>query len=347
MDENPYSEDEAQASEYLRLAVGLLSQHHIPLSPVNYRLGYDTVSGRTTELDKLMEQETSPSQTSVSDRLWDLHQRLYTIDSDRLEDIREELSNIINGMQGEIKGSGEALSKYVEQLNHFASILAKPLSPQAMTQEVESARRHTLATKLTQGQLNTEMSRLSGEIESLRKELTQVREEADTDFLTCVSNRKAFDAALENAILVARSDKSTFSILLADIDYFKRVNDSYGHLVGDKVLRFVALAFKRCVRGNGMVARIGGEEFAAILPNTEITGAYSVGEQIRRIISAGKIKDAGNQQVVDHITISAGITQFDSRDLKNQLLERADQALYRAKEKGRNRLEVARFGYSA
>jgi len=342
LDENPYTEDEDQASEYLRLAVTLLSKRRVPVSPLNYRLGYDTVSGRTTELDKFLEEDTPPSQASVSDRLWDLHQRLYTIDSDSLEDIRRELSNIINSMQGDIKGSGETLSKYVGKLNHFASILSKPLSPQAMAQEVESVRDQTLATELNQGQLCKQLTRLSGEVETLRKELAQVRDETYTDFLTGISNRKAFDTALESMMCSARADKSTFSVLIADIDRFKGVNDGYGHLIGDKVLRFVASTFKRCIKGNDTVARIGGEEFGVILPNTDMTGAYAVGEQIRRAVSNGKIKDINNMKVLDQITISVGVTQYDSHDLKHDLLQRADEALYKAKEKGRNRIEIMR-----
>ncbi len=342
MDRNPYTEDEDQASEYLRLAVGLLSKHHVPLSPINYRLGYDTVSGRSTELDKVFEEGTPSSEMSPSSRLWELHQRLYTIDGDGLEDIRQELAGIINSMQDEIKGCGDGLSKYVARLNHFAAILSKPLSAQAMAQEVESVREHTLATELTQGQLSAQLTRLSGEMESLREELAQVRNETYTDFLTGISNRKAFDAALENAVCSARSDKSTFSMLIADIDHFKGVNDGYGHLIGDKVLRFVASTFKRAVKGTDTVARIGGEEFAVILPNTDITGAYSVAEQIRRTVSNGKIKDMKNQQVLGQITVSVGVTQFDSSDMKNQIMQRADQALYKAKEKGRNRIEIVR-----
>lgn len=346
IDKNPYTEDEDQAYEYLRLVVGLLSRHHVPLSPLNYRLGYDTVSGRSAELERVLGEGAPPSETSTADRLWKLHQQLYTIDCDSLESIRQELTGIVNSMQDEIQGSGYTLSKYTERLNRFAAILSKPFSAEAMTEEVESVRAHTLATELTQGQLNAQLNRLSGEIETLRKELAQVRDETCRDFLTGISNRKAFEAALDNAICSARSDRSTFSILIADVDHFKRVNDGYGHLVGDKVLRFVASTFKRSVKNKGTVARIGGEEFAAILPNTDITGAYSVGEAIRRTVSHGKIKDMGNQLVLDQITISAGVAQFDLRDLKNQLMQRADQALYRAKENGRNRLEVARVGYA-
>ena len=198
----------------------------------------------------------------------------------------------------------------------------------------------TRATEETQRQFNTQLSQISSEMESLRKELVQIREESYTDSLTGISNRKAFDVALEESIYKTRLEKSTFSVLIADVDHFKQVNDNYGHLIGDKVLRFVASTLKWCVKGKDLVARFGGEEFAVILLNTDMTGAYSVAEQIRRAICGGKIKDMTSQKMLDQVTISIGIAQFDSSDLPNDLLQRADRALYQAKEKGRNRVEI-------
>ena len=342
MEQNPYTEDQAQAAEYLRLAIALLSKHQIPLSPLNYRLGYDNVSGRSTELNKMLEEPTTTSGIPLTDRLWDLHQRLFVLDNDTLDNIRQELNNIITSMQGDIQLSESKVSIYADRLNRFAAILNKSSSPQAIATEVEMVKEDTLATELAQRQLNAQLIHLSSDMESLRKELAQIRDESYKDFLTGIANRKAFDAALDDAIYSTRSDKSTFSILIADIDHFKQVNDNYGHLIGDKVLRFVASTFKRSLKGKDIVARYGGEEFAVILPNTEITGAYSVAEQIRRSVSAGQIKEMSSEKKLDQITISIGIAQFESSDLHNDLLQRADQALYKAKEKGRNRVEIER-----
>lgn len=342
MNGNPYTEDEGQISEYLRLALSFLSKHDIPISPINYRLGYDTVSGRIADLSKVLEERASSSEAPMSDRLWELHQRLYTIDSDTLDNIRHELDCIINSTQGDINGSGDSLSDYVTTLNRFATVLGTPQSARAMAAEVELVTKHTLATELMQRNLGAHLAQTYSELESLRKELTQVRDETHKDYLTGIGNRRAFNATLEDVMNRARSTKSTFSILLADIDYFKNVNDGYGHLIGDKVLRFVASTFERSVKGSHTVARIGGEEFAAILPNTDITGAYAVAERVRRAVSNGKIKDINNRKVIDQITISIGVTQFDSHDRQNDVMQRADHALYKAKEMGRNRIEIGR-----
>jgi len=342
VEKNPYTEDQAQASEYLRLAIALLSKHDIPMSPFNYRMGYDCVAGKGTDLQKALDEGAVSVDDSLTERLWALYQQIYILDDETLENIRRELNGIITSMQGDIENSGGKLSSYADRLSRFATILNNSPSPQAMAAEVEMVIEDTRATENTQRLFNAQLTQITSEMESLRKELAQIREESYIDSLTGISNRKAFDVALEEAVYKTRLEKSTFSVLIADVDHFKQVNDSYGHLVGDKVLRFVASTFKWCVKGKDIVARFGGEEFAVILLNTDMTGAYSVAEQIRRAVCAGKIKDMSSQKMLDQVTISIGIAQFDSNDLPNDILQRADQALYQAKEKGRNRVEITK-----
>ena len=342
VEQNPYTEDQERASEYLRLAIALLSKHQIPMSPLNYRMGYDCVSGKGGELQKELDEAAAPSDKPLAERLWELYQRSYILDDETLENIRRELNSIITSMQGDMEASGGKLTGYADRLSRFAAILNTSPSPQAMAAEVKLVIEDTRATEQTQRQFNAQLTQITSEMESLRKELVQIREESYTDSLTGISNRKAFDVALEESIYKTRLEKSTFSVLIADVDHFKQVNDNYGHLIGDKVLRFVASTLKWCVKGKDLVARFGGEEFAVILLNTDMTGAYSVAEQIRRAICGGKIKDMTSQKMLDQVTISIGIAQFDSSDLPNDLLQRADQALYLAKERGRNRVEIVK-----
>lgn len=340
VEKNPYSEEQDQASENLRMAIALLSKHQIPMSPYNYRMGYDCVSGKNAALKKGLDEAVNSQEKSLGERLWELYQRLYILDDQSLDEIRRELNNIIHSMQMDIERSGGKLSTYADRLTRFAAVLNESPSPQAMAAEVEMVIQDTRATELTQRQFNAQLTQISSEMDALRKELAQIREESYIDSLTGISNRKSFDTALEDAVQKTRAEKSTFCVLIADVDHFKQVNDNYGHLIGDKVLRFVASTFKWCVKGKDMVARFGGEEFSVILMNTDITGAYSVAEQIRRAVCAGKIKDMNSQKLLDQVTISIGIAQFDSSDLPNELLQRADEALYKAKDKGRNRVEI-------
>ena len=339
MTENPYSEGKEQAAEYLRLTLALLANNDIPVSPLNYRMGYDSVAGYNDVLKKALQDVPGDSERSLSEYLWSAYQRSYAHELEALDSIRAELKNIIACMLQDLENSGGKLSDYLEKLNRFSSLLTGSPSPEAMQSEVEQVIEATRDTEQSQREVNVQISQLSIDLEALRRELTQVRQESLTDHLTGISNRKAFDIALEDRIHAARTKQSTFSILIADIDYFKDVNDNYGHLIGDKVLRFVASTIKRCIKGKDVAARFGGEEFAVILDDTDAAGAYTVAEQIRQAVLAGAIKDLNNKRVLNRISISLGVAEFAESDLPHHLLQRADEALYLAKERGRNRVE--------
>ncbi len=342
METNPYSHDDfAKASEHLRLVISLLSKHGIPPSPLNFRMGYDYVAGKSEELKMALDEIVAQSDELFAETLWEMYRRFFVQDDKALEKIRQELRHIIVNVQGGFERSGGNLSSYAKTLNSFADILGTSTPPGAMSSKVQKVLDDTRSMEQSQHRLESNMSHILTEVESLRKELEQVKEESLTDALTGISNRKAFDAALEHTVHTAREQKTPLSILLADIDHFKQFNDTYGHLVGDKVLRFVASTLKRCLKGKDMAARFGGEEFSVILPQTALIGAEAVAEQIRNAISSGDLKDKGSGQGYGKITISIGIAQFRWNELPNELIQRTDKALYLAKERGRNRVQKA------
>jgi diguanylate cyclase len=126
--------------------------------------------------------------------------------------------------------------------------------------------------------------------------------------------------------------------LIIDIDHFKKFNDKYGHIVGDEVLKFVAKNIRKVVRGNDLVARIGGEEFAVILPETPLMGAVTVGENVRTSIARLKLERKGKTEKLETITVSIGAAQYQPGESLENFVNRADQALYSAKNAGRNRV---------
>ncbi len=339
---NPYTDDGfSKASEYLRLALALLSKHKIPPSPLNFRVGYEYVSGRHESLKNAFDEVAERPQGISTDDLWSFHTRFFEQDEEALEAMRLDLRRIIDEIQNEFKSSSGNLSNYADKLNRFAGILDSSSSPEAMSAEVREVIDDTRTMEKYQHDLDSQMSSILDEVVSLRKELEQVKEESLTDALTRIANRKAFDAALEHLFQESQESDSPFCVLLADIDYFKKFNDTYGHLIGDKVLRFVGATLKRCVKGRDIAARFGGEEFAVILPQTDINGAGVLAEQIRIAVSSGDLKDRQTNESYGTITVSLGIAQFAKGDLPNDLLQRADRALYAAKKGGRNRVEKA------
>jgi diguanylate cyclase (GGDEF)-like protein len=128
---------------------------------------------------------------------------------------------------------------------------------------------------------------------------------------------------------------------MLDIDHFKKINDRWGHLIGDQILRQLSDLVVQKVRGTDLVARYGGEEFAVILPDTDKTGAYRVGEKLRRTVEQ-QTWTLSNQELLPRMTISLGVGTYplDARDM-DTLIEKTDQALYRAKRGGRNQVVEA------
>lgn len=320
------------------MVVARLSRHGVPPSPLNYRLFYDVVAGRDENLRRELDSRLEKGDLEPWG-LWELYRKYYQQDEEVLDEMRKELLRMISSLRSEFNRSGCRLSEYIERLEHFSNLLRSPPAGEEMVRELDEVYRQTRSTEDAQRQLSEQMGLIFQEVEALRQELEQVKEESMTDALTGISNRRAFDATLEHAVLDARENQHPLTLLLVDIDHFKQFNDTYGHLVGDKVLRFVAATLKRNVKGKDTAARFGGEEFAVILPDTDLKGAEAVAEQIRTAISSGKLKDSSSGESYGTITTSIGVAQFKLSDLPGDLLLRADRALYLAKSKGRNRVE--------
>lgn len=164
---------------------------------------------------------------------------------------------------------------------------------------------------------------------------TEIRHMAMFDSLTELLNRRAFLELAERELARARRTDLPFAMLMIDIDHFKRINDGYGHVVGDRVLAAIAKIAKRSLRREDLLGRYGGEEFCALLPSTNLTQGLMVSERIREAVENLKVRD-----IPVKVTVSIGVTICDDIE-DNEIsagLQRADEALYRAKNSGRNRV---------
>ncbi|MGI9101154.1 MAG: diguanylate cyclase [Terriglobales bacterium] len=161
---------------------------------------------------------------------------------------------------------------------------------------------------------------------------------AFTDFLTGLKTRGYFEQQLELELKRSERKKSHFALLMVDIDFFKQLNDNYGHHIGDQVLRDVSSILMKDMREVDTVARYGGEEFVLILPETSGPGAMLVAQRLRRAVEQARFF-AGSPHATEHLTISVGISVFDvDAQFKRDLIEAADAALYEAKGRGRNQV---------
>jgi len=176
-------------------------------------------------------------------------------------------------------------------------------------------------------------------IMELEEAQQQLLEQSHKDFLTGLYNRRYFYEIAKNFIKISQREKKQSSVISIDIDKFKKINDTYGHAIGDKVLKKLAEILMKNTRSSDVVARFGGEEFIILLPLTNIQGAYELAEKLRVVTQDSKVK-IDNGDIVT-FTISLGISSIDKSDSIEEFLHRADKALYAAKTNGRNRVVTA------
>lgn len=225
-----------------------------------------------------------------------------------------------------------------EVLGSFCAVDFKPkqwteLDVEVMVELAQSAMREIrlrMALKKADA-LNQQLLAQIEKVDELNRALTEL---ATTDVLTGLSNRRAFDHHLKLELGIVDRRDTPLSLLVLDVDHFKRINDTHGHETGDKVLQAIAQVLTGCARVIDMVARVGGEEFAVILPNTDARGALEVAQRMR--IAVAQAQCAGHQ-----ITISIGCATLQSHEDATRLFSRADTALYAAKAAGRNRVVSA------
>jgi diguanylate cyclase len=184
-----------------------------------------------------------------------------------------------------------------------------------------------------------QMQLLGAQVRSLGNELESARRESETDPLTRISNRKAFDEYLAGSVEMHKAFASPMSMLVVDVDHFKDVNDSSGHITGDEVLRQVADAVvKVFLRKNDFVSRLGGDEFAIILRETGVRDASALAERVLGRIRSLLITTTNDETL--SVTVSIGLAEIQANDDEKTWLDRADRCLYAAKEAGRDRLST-------
>jgi diguanylate cyclase (GGDEF)-like protein len=222
----------------------------------------------------------------------------------------DELSLLVGGVN-QLQGS---LSNYLQQQREYEHEL--------------SAHRDRLAELV--GERTAELEKLNAQLETLSR----------SDALTGLPNRRHFDEVKEVEFRRALRSGQPLAVLLCDIDYFKRYNDTYGHAMGDQCLRAVAQAMRQGTgRAGDLLARIGGEEFAVLLPATDMITAWGLAERLRRSVAELGVPHAASD-AAPHVTLSIGLARLQAGDVESfdALLHLADQALYLAKSRGRNQV---------
>jgi diguanylate cyclase len=188
------------------------------------------------------------------------------------------------------------------------------------------------------GNLQSHLKESHLKIENLRENLEVAEEAGMRDSLTSLWNRRAFDRMLTMQVETAPQKNAPLCVVLADIDHFKKINDNFGHLIGDEILRLVANTISKNVKGRDFVSRFGGEEFAIILPQTSLENALKLATQMKHQLEIQKWVISKRNEVLGTVTASFGVAQLRPGEHGDVFLGRADKKLYEAKGAGRNRV---------
>ena len=261
-------------------------------------------------------------------------------DEHSVADAAEALHQEAQGLVEDVAANGEQLRRYDAALTACSAGISADRSMESLARAVATLTVETTRASERNRVLEQQLAISTSRVARLRDSLSEVKREATTDALTGLCNRKAFDARLRRALSAAKADGTAVSLLLLDVDHFKRVNDTHGHHVGDLVLRLIGRLLSESVKGRDTAARYGGEEFAIILVGAALHAGRIVAEQLRCTLEGKDFGKRGATGEAASVTISIGVAQVRPGETGSAALARADLALYRAKETGRNRVCV-------
>jgi diguanylate cyclase len=335
-----YDEGIERSTELLRRALPLMSRQAAGLHPISYAVWYDYVAQTNPALhaavDELIARDGQLDETSTRELF---RRHVADMDTETAQRMTDGFAQVLAGMAQTARAADNQTASFGQSLGRLSAELetgAEP-EPAALADVLADVLAGTHQMQQAMGQLRSRLDDSQREIERLREEVRRARHDATVDALTGLANRRAFDQQLA-ACLVAPQDALGPCLLVGDIDHFKSINDTWGHGFGDQVLRAVAEVLKVMAPQGSQAARVGGEEFALLLPAATLDGARTLAEQIRQRIGAARIRRQGSDETVARVTLSLGVVRHQPGETAHALVERADRALYAAKAAGRDRV---------
>jgi diguanylate cyclase len=337
-----YGESKRQSSELLRLIIPLMSKHAAGCTPVAYAVWYEYTAGMNPALEQALDGMIDSGGTLTAEQAQILHTKyILGRDEEAQEKLQSDFKRLVGDVSDAASSADEKAGEFVDALERRGAELKQVQDAQAAAHVMHSLLGDTQEMRESVSVLKSELIASIQEVENLRKELERTQGQALIDPLTGLKNRRGVDKVIDDLHGPEGKGLAGCCLLMLDIDDFKRVNDTYGHLLGDKVIRTVAQLLVAAVKGKDMVARWGGEEFLILLPDTPLEGAKALAENIRSAVERGRIRRMDCSDHIGAVTISTGVALYQPRESFEDLIQRADTALYAAKQSGRNRVMIA------
>ena len=342
MREERIAEKSAERDEWRRLydMIGkLLFEHGLEPSPANFDICHRYLSGRDNELNALIDRAIATDgglsdavTTAISAKLDP------GLSTDELSRIATDAQSYLEQISAILAQSGDDARDYGVALEHGAADLARSESAVVSVETLVELTRSMIdkAQAAEEDLRRTEM-----QMSAMRKDLATAQHKANSDPLTGLPNRRALDQHLRGAFENARRADSPLALAICDIDHFKIFNDTHGHQIGDEVIKFVGSSLGRPAGADIFAARYGGEEFVLVFERAAAAQSMTILDKIRAAIAARELKVTNTGQSLGRLSFSGGLAMLAIQDSPGSILKRADAALYRAKQAGRNRIVLA------
>ena len=309
----------------------------LPADPPSYQLWYTYVAGYNSELNSRIDRSIAFHGTPSLSELDEIYLDLLSPKDNIAGPISNKISQEIEKMVGVLSSVSSATQETRSDCAEAAKELAQPVDQASLRAIADSLITSLRSVESQHATLEQQLQSSRRELKSLQQALTMVSVEASRDPVTGIANRRCFDRTFEATVERAKIDRLPFSLLMIDIDHFKRFNDRLGHLIGDSILKLVGSVLSQSLRENDLVARFGGEEFAMILANSDLDTAVMIAERVRTRIMGREMKRRSTGENLGTITVSVGAATYRLNEDPRNLIKRADACLYEAKATGRNK----------
>lgn len=335
-----YQHSREESAEILRRALQLMSPHKAGYHPVSYAVWYEHAGelnpALTQELDKLLDADSVLSDADIC-RLHALH--IAGRDVQAFELAQSQLREVLGDSEKRAAHAERTVKRFSVSLDDaIQDVRSHGQGADAFLEKIGKVLAEASQLQAVLGVLHQQLARQRQEVEYVMERLERAQTESLRDPLTGLKNHHGLRRAVEAR---ESSELNGVAFLAVDVDYFKRVNDTHGHVIGDKVLAKVAEILREHLTGEAMAARLGGDEFALFLPGKSLDDAAELAEKIRAMANRTVITRPDGMQYIGAVTLSIGVAIGEPDDTLESLRHRADEALYDAKDAGRNRVALA------
>jgi len=315
-----------------------IAQDGLKPTPSVFSLLYSHFTGLHPELTRAIEERDAAKEPLTTDYCEQLFEKHLSTKREKafIDEAAKKMQATMAEISEMVKGAGIVHKEYNQSLQRQSDAMEGATDLSQVKQIVESLIGDTARVLQENKNLENKLADSSHEIQQMRQDMQTLKQESLTDVLTGVPNRKSFDVELKTRAAEALDKGKPLSLIMIDIDHFKVFNDTFGHQVGDQVLRLVARTLGEGLKPSEMLARYGGEEFSVIVPNAKLRDAEKLAEKLRERIAAKDIINQSKNEKLGRLSISLGVAQLHPGEPLDNLIERSDRALYRAKGAGRN-----------